>query len=86
MLPCRLFVPERVTNRICTAPWPVVAWSVAAVLTVTSSTESIRGLTRAKNPSVVFRWLSCALMPSMVMLIALCGRPLTVESRLPPAC
>jgi len=44
---------------------------------------SNRGLTRAKKPSVVFSQLSCALTPSIVMLIALCGRPLTVESRLP---
>ena len=54
------------------------------MLTVTSSIASRRGLTRAKKPSPVFRWLSCTLTPSTVMLIELCGRPLTVESRLPP--
>ena len=39
----------------------------------------------AKNPSVVFSVLSWMLTPSSVMLMVLCGRPLTIESRVPPA-
>ena len=77
-------MPERVTNLICTAPWPALSAPCAAVVTVTSSIASSRGLTIAKNPSVVLFVLSWMFTPSSVMLMALWGRPLIVESRLPP--
>ena len=38
----------------------------------------------AKKPSLVLSVLSWMFTPSRVMLIAPCGRPLTVESRFPP--
>ena len=77
------FVPERVTNLICTAPWPASA-PCPAVVTETSSIASRRGLTIEKKPSLVRFVLSCTLIPSRVMLITPCGRPLIVALRLPP--
>ena len=77
-----MLLPDRVVNRIWTAPWPPPAASDAAVDTVISSIASSRGDTIVKNPSVVFRVLSCTFTPSSVMLIAPCGSPLIVELRL----
>ena len=49
-----------------------------AVVSVTSSTASRRGVTIVKKPSPDCRLL-LVLTPSMVMLIVFCGRPLIVE-------
>lgn len=67
------------------APWPPTSAPPAAVVTVTASTASWRGVTLAKNPSEVLLKLSLLLTPSSVMLMKDCGRPLTLESRLTPA-
>ena len=53
-------------------------------MTVTASTASWRGVTEAKNPSVLRRKLSLLLTPSSVMLRKPSGSPLIVESRLVP--
>ena len=79
----KVFVPPRVTNFTCTAPWPASVAACDAVLTVTSSIASSRGLTIAKNPSVDRSVLSCTFTPSSVMLIVPRGRPLIVAWRLP---
>ena len=63
---------------------PVPSEPCAALLNVTSSMASRRGPTMAKKPSVVLLVLSWMFTPSSVMLMVLCGRPLTIESRLPP--
>ena len=47
-VPIQLFVPDLVTNLICTPPWPVASAVLPAVVTVTSSTESSVGVRRAK--------------------------------------
>ena len=62
---------------------PVPSEPCAALLNVTSSMASRRGPTMAKNPSVVLLVLSWMFTPSSVMLMVLCGRPLTIESRAP---
>ena len=41
-----MFDPDLVTNLICTPPWPVASAVLPAVVTVTSSTESIDGVSR----------------------------------------
>ena len=64
---------------------PVLSAPDATVENVISSMASSRGPTTAKKPSVVLFVLSWMLTPSSVMLIVLCGRPLTIESRDPDA-
>ena len=78
-----LFVPERVTNRICIAPWPRASAPALAVVSVTSSTASSRGATSEKKPSPDCSRL-LLLMPSIVMLIVFCGSPAIVELRALP--
>ncbi len=79
----KALVPARVTNFTCTAPCPASPAPCVAVVTETSSTESRRGLTIAKKPSVDRSVLSWMFTPSSVMLIMPRGRPLIVASRLP---
>ena len=80
MLVSNWFVPERVTNLICTAP-PPADWAPApAPETVTSCTASRRGVIIEKKPSPDCNKL-LVVMPSIVTLIVLCGRPLIVEAR-----
>src|SRR5688572_14489315 len=76
-------VPERVVNAIWTEPDPPLAPGVAPV-NVISSTASRRGVTIEKNPSVDCKALP-VLMPSIVMLTVLFGRPLITAPRGPPA-
>jgi hypothetical protein len=61
------------------APAPVDAASAFDVETVISSTESIIGRMYMNMPSAPR--LSCALMPSRVMLMELVDRPLIVDPR-----
>ncbi len=80
-LPLNWFVPERVWNRIWTAPWPELSAPGFVVDTVTSSTASRRGLMNVKNELLVellSAW-SWVFRPSIVMFRALPGRPMTVE-------
>jgi hypothetical protein len=76
-------VPERVVNAICTDPDALLAPGVAPV-TVISSTASRRGVTIEKNPSPDCSALP-VLIPSIVMLMVLFGRPLMTAPRGPPA-
>src|SRR6185369_9039097 len=83
MLVLNSLVPERVVNAICTDPDAPLAPGVAPVIVI-SSTASRRGVTIEKNPSVDCSALP-VLMPSMVMLTVLFGRPLITAPRGPPA-
>src|SRR5688572_12215458 len=65
-----------------TTPLPPVCDPATAVVTVTASTASWRGVTDAKNESLLRRKLSLLLMPSIVMLTNDSGRPLMRASRL----
>ncbi len=78
-----LFVPERVTNLICTAPCPELSAPEVAAETVTSSTMSRRGCRLAKKPSPDRVYLSCTLAPSTVTDSVLCGSPMMVDWRKP---
>ena len=84
-LPVNRFVPERVTNAICTAPWPPTSAPAVAVVTVTASTASCRGVTIANRPSVDLLKFSLLLIPSRLIATNESGRPLKFESRLTPA-
>ncbi len=74
------FVPDLVTNRTCVAPCAELSAPAVAVVSVTSSTASRRGVTIVKKPSPDCRLL-LVLTPSIVMLIVFCGSPLIVEPR-----
>ena len=65
-----------------TAPLPPVCAPCTAVVTLTASTASWRGVTEAKNESDERRKLSLLLTPSIVMLMNDSGRPLMRDSRL----
>ncbi len=75
-------MPERVAKLIVTAPLPPTVDGAAAVVTVTASMASCRGVTDAKNESDERRKLSLLLTPSSVMLTNDSGRPLMRDSRL----
>ena len=79
-----MLVPDRVAKLIDAAPWPPTSAPPTAVVIVTASIASCRGVTIAKNPSVDLLKLSLLLTPSSVMLMNDCGRPLIVASRLMP--
>ena len=83
MLLANWLVPERVVNATCTEPDPPPAPGVAPV-SVISSIASRRGVIIEKKPSVFCSWL-LVLMPSIVMLIVLFGRPLMIAPRGPAA-
>src|SRR4029450_14130840 len=65
-----------------TAPLPPVVAPCTAVVTLTASTASCRGVTEAKKESDERRKLSLLLTPSRVMLTNDSGRPLMRDSRL----
>jgi hypothetical protein len=64
-----------------TAPLPPDWAPPTAVVTVTASTASCRGVTEAKNESDDRRKLSLLLTPSIVMLTNDSGKPLMRDSR-----
>ena len=76
---------DRVWNAICTAPWPPTSAPAPAVVTVTASTASGRGVTIANNPSVDLLKFSLLLTPSRLIATNESGSPLKFESRLTPA-
>jgi hypothetical protein len=67
-----------------TAPDPALFAPGVAPVIVISSTASVRGVTNEKKPSPDWKLL-LLLMPSMVMLMVFCGRPMIVDPRGPPS-
>ena len=74
--------PTGSTNPTCTDPAPPPEPGTAPVI-VTSSTASMLGVSIEKKPSVDCSMLP-VLMPSMVTLTVLFGRPLMTAPRGPP--
>ena len=64
---------------ICTAPWPPTSAPPTAVVTVTASTASCRGVTIAKSPSVDLLKFSLLLTPSSADRDERVGQPVEVR-------